>query len=745
MPKNEEEMNRVIKNKIDDSINSVSRNTYMSPPEVSKSYEDLMKNMDNSVDKLISRSKNKTGNNMSQVYSRWHKTGDPLSTDLGDQIQDIFGNQELMDGLMSMYMENKYIKDFDDEINIICRYMPLLLEALEVKRDAVLSADVFNKEFMSINNISVDDEDEEGKLAADIKELERVYKIEEMIDTSYMNGSKYGEQFIYIISYKDAFNSLLQALQGDFNDTNINTAALIKEDVININESCVTIGDSIVSFKDKDEENNINIDDLSMNINLSNGGLTNLVLQNEGFRNYAKDNDHKEVINYISETYNFYDDNIAYKDKMNTNNYRFTPDGLYNNSNGDKEDINVLGCVVRRLKRESVIPIYIDDVCMGFYYVENTSDNIFDMIQNANDPMVSFTNKNGSFNMEDLHKEEMLKRMAELISSNINKKFINNNPDISNELYTILKYHYVHGDRYGNGTDIKITFIPPDNMIHFYFEKDPDTHRGISDLYKSLFPAKLYAALYITNGLGVLTRGQDKRAYYVRQHVDTNIAKLLMGTINQIRKSNFGVRDINNLNNLFNIVGRFNDYVIPESASGERPINFEIIPGQDIQDNQDLLDRLEGMAINPLGVPLELLDTRSGSIEFARQITTSNGKFARSVLKRQRTTKDFIGDLITRIYNYHFDTNVELECVLSPPSYLTISNTNELIANANDMTNSIIEIDVPSDQQNEEWVSHYKRELMKFYLSSYIDWDEMGQMKRRAKLEAEANKKDNDY
>ena len=744
MPRREEEINRVIKNKIDNSINSISRNTYMSPPEVSKSYEDLMKNMDISVDKLIARSKNKTGNNISQVYSRWHKSGDPLSTNIGDQIQDIFGNQEMMDGLMSMYMENKYIKEFDKEIDIICGYMPLLLEALEVKRDAVLSADVFNKEFMSINNISIDDEEEEGRLAADVKELERVYKIEEMVDIAYMNASKYGEQFIYIIGYNDAFNSLLRALDGDFNDTNINTSALIKEDVISISESCIIIGDSTTSFKSKDS--NINIDDLSMNITLSNEIMPEIVMQNEGFREYAKNNDNKSVINYINETYNFYNSDIAYKDKMDYNKYIFTPDGLYNNSdNQDSEDINVLGCVVRRLKRENVIPIYIDDVCMGFYYVENTAGDIFDRVQNINDPMYNISNKSGSFAIEDVQKEEMLKRMAEVISDNINKKFINNNPDISNELYTILKYHYVYGDRHGNGTDLKITFIPPEHMIHFYFKKDPNTHRGISDLYKSLFPAKLYAALYITNGLGILTRGQDKRAYYVRQHVDTNIAKLLMGTINQIRKSNFGVRDINNLNNLFNIIGRFNDYVIPESASGERPINFEIIPGQDIQDNQDLLDRLEGMAINPLGVPLELLDTRSGSVEFARQITTSNGKFARNVLKRQKVTKDFIGELVTRIYNHHFGANVELECILSPPSHLTISNTNELIANANEMTNSIIEIDVPQDQQDEEWVSYYKRELMKFYLSSYIDWDEMSQMKRRAKLEAEVNKKNENF
>ena len=48
MPKRED-MNREIKNKIDDSINTMSRTTYNSSPDVTKAYEDLTKSMDSSV------------------------------------------------------------------------------------------------------------------------------------------------------------------------------------------------------------------------------------------------------------------------------------------------------------------------------------------------------------------------------------------------------------------------------------------------------------------------------------------------------------------------------------------------------------------------------------------------------------------------------------------------------------------------------------------------------------------------
>ena len=92
-----------------------------------------------------------------------------------------------------------------------------------------------------------------------------------------------------------------------------------------------------------------------------------------------------------------------------------------------------------------------------------------------------------------------------------------------------------------NGKKIKISFLPESDVFHIAWKKDPITHRGISDLNKSLLPAKLFACLYITNTIGILTRGNDKRVYYVKQSVDTNISKTMLNVISQIKQSNFGL------------------------------------------------------------------------------------------------------------------------------------------------------------------------------------------------------------
>ena len=93
--------------------------------------------------------------------------------------------------------------------------------------------------------------------------------------------------------------------------------------------------------------------------------------------------------------------------------------------------------------------------------------------------------------------------------------------------------------------------------------------------------------------------------YYVKQSVEQNIAKTMLKTINEIKKSNFGVRQVENINNVLNITGRFNDYIIPRSADGTSPIEFEVMQGQQIEIKTELLNLLEESAINITGVPIE--------------------------------------------------------------------------------------------------------------------------------------------
>lgn len=707
MPKNDNKKSgniSLLADNVRKLLSGVYRNTYYSNDSNKKIFDNISKDIDNSINDIINKNIDVNGMNMSRVYTRINKEISKDNKDLHDSIDQVFNDQKMMDSLLSTYMENKYTKDLDLEIDTICKYVPKLEDALDVKKDATLSSDIFTKDFLNIMNIT--DTDNTEQFSSDMEELKNIYKLSNIIETSYENASKYGEQFIYILPYNKAFNDLLK----NSNDYNNSDKIIVSESGIKMN------GDTIDSEINTNFEGSIEVEFNTSHIPIS-------II-----------NEEKAINKKVSP--------IIDSDKLEFPDEDYTPDGITNNKKKNQSSIDVNGCIIRQLKRENVIPMYIDEVCLGYYYVESEYDNMFEYVESLHDPLNSLKKGTLDMNKENNNRDLMLRNISSKLSKYIDEKFINNNQDIKKEIYLILK----HNDSVnkGNANKFKVTFIPPDNMIHFAFKKDPRTHRGISDLARSLFPAKLYACLYISNTIGILTRSQDKRAYFVKQYVDTNISQLLINTINQIKKSNFGMREINNLNNMLNITGRYNDYVIPVSQSGERPIDFEIISGQDIDTKPDLMDSLETMAINPIGVPIELIDN-SRSIDFARQLTTSNIKFARHILNRQAITQEFINQLVTKVHNYHYNKNDMLECILPPPSYLTISNTTELMRNAKDLVDGISELEVSDMDRDEPWVIKFKGNLMRHYLSSYINWGTISKYKKSAKIEAARElKKDDD-
>ena len=277
-------------------------------------------------------------------------------------------------------------------------------------------------------------------------------------------------------------------------------------------------------------------------------------------------------------------------------------------------------------------------------------------------------------------REELLRAISNELAKKIDVKFIDKNQDLKKEIYYILKYNdEFNANLAGGSNSVRVSYIPPDDIRHFYFELDPDTGRGISDLNLSLIPAKLWVAITICNCLGIMTRGNDKRVYYVRQSVESNVAKTMLKTINEIKKANFGIRQIDSINSILNITGRFNDYIIPRGADGNSPIDMEVLPGQQIEIKTDLLSILEESAINQL-VPLDLIQQRSGP-DYAIQFTMSSSKFLRFVYDRQSDFARQASQLITDIYDYEYSTKDRISLRLPPPLFINMTNTNQLLDN----------------------------------------------------------------
>lgn len=737
---------RKMSKNIQSNIDNLYTSTFFNDPKGNKDLDALSSSINSSIDKIISNNISSTGiPNISKLYSRVYSSS--KNKNLMGSMEDLFNDDGLMSNVMESYMKNKYLKDFDNEIDTVCKYMPKLEEALNAKKDNVLSADQFTKDFINITN---DTNTSDLEIFSDrISDLKENYDLLNFFDTVYDRAAKYGEAFVYAVPYKKAMAKLLANKGNTMVNSQVNTeqGMIITEGAQPfVMEGCQDAINEI--YGDRKENLNINIE-----LNMSNV-IDSAVRSYQLAENRLKSINESAVNaldtdNGIGNSNKFtktIDDELSFEkmvdDKKNGLSDDTAAEGLVNSSRKIERKLKVPGCVLKMLDRSHVVPIYIEDICLGYYYFEFAEyDDSFTMTSSSvSDPLASLKMNNVNTTNETDYSErnQMLRYVSGQISQFIDTRFINSNQDLRKEIYMMLK----HSDIFNTPSNDKfrVTFIPPEDMIHVYFKMDPHTHRGISDLEKALFPAKIYSTLYISNAIATMTRGVDRRVYYVKQTVDTNIASLLLNTINQIKKSNFGIRQVENINHVLNIIGKFNDFVIPKSASNESPVDFEIMPGQDIRPPSELMEILENMAINSTDIPVELINSLQ-SVDYASRLTMSNSKFLKAVYNRQGKFQKFMSRIISIIYNSEYNTQSRLSVTLPPPMFLNLNNTNQLISNTKEYVNSIWEEDT-SDVEDETVKNIYKRKLLQYHLGSYINVAKHQELFKEAEQEAKAKQKE---
>lgn len=733
------------------------KSTYYSDISNKHQLQNIKDSINSSIKDIMNSSADNIGEpNISKLYERMLMKSQTDPNTLSE-FERIFGDNEFVNNLSNSYMDNRWVKVLDDEIDEVLRYMPKLNEALMTIKDNVLSADSFSKDFLNLES------DNPTKTSADqfarnIEDMKKRYKLLKLTSDIYEEASKYGEVFIYCVPYKKAIQRLLDR-------KNILRNIAVKT---NYNENCINIeGNEFDNIK-IDANNYFKFDEskdnFNYNIQIENGVISSIVQNEEAARKkYYSVKEQSLSEQYLHEVNTGINSDKVYDYDNSFNNdieigakvpvhHNFdhtlgdhlelpedndvTNDGLINKSKYNNiKDMN--GCIIKKLKRERVTPIIMNEICLGYYYFEfDEQMELFD--ERYTTGMVNTITglrSNGRSEAFDSmqRREELLRSIASNLADKIDAKFVDNNQDLKKEIYYILKYNDSFNAAAGSTNNIRVTYIPPEDIHHIYFNLDEDTGRGVSDLNLSLIPAKLWVAIYITNCLAIMTRGNDKRVYYVRQSVESNISKTLLKTINEIKKSNFGIRQIENINSVLNITGRFNDYIIPRGPDGQSPIEFEVMQGQNIEIKTELLNLLEESAINVTGVPIEIINSRQ-SPDYAMQLTMSNSKFLRFVYSRQSDFQEQIANLYTRIYDIEYTANDRIKVILPPPLFITITNTNQLIVNTKDYCDNITNI-VMGDEQNENVKLKFSKLLQIYHLGSYMNMDVINKFINEAKQE----------
>ena len=122
-------------------------------------------------------------------------------------------------------------------------------------------------------------------------------------------------------------------------------------------------------------------------------------------------------------------------------------------------------------------------------------------------------------------------------------------------------------------------------------------------------------------------------------------------------------------------------------------------------------------------------------MDYAVQYTMTNSKFLRKVYHRQGQYQRFLSTIITKIYNYEYNENVQLEVQLPPPIFLNISNTAQIMTNTSDLANGVVEYRM-ANEQDENVRNIFGRKVKEYYIGSYLDSAVLDKLELESRQEA---------
>ena len=735
MADNKKLSTRGINKKIDNlntTVDNLYNTVYSTRVDNQNDLDRITDDIDNNLNDLLSSVNDQNISNISNLIIRLQKKNGSTVEGLSKELESLVSDKNIID---TVNLENvqKYIQAENYQYDLILKYVPKLKEALEIMKDNVLSSDNYTKDFINVMGNKTNDQ-ETNIFNSRSKNLLEKYDIQELFEDMYMKTAKYGEYFLYQVPYKTA----LKRLMDRRNAPNVMESATTQKTIFESASFARTTNTDNIGLS-SEFTNEISKLDGKVILKMDPYGIIpEAVKEVQVAMEKRKQYDRTSLTEAFNESMlaEARDDNnihrglgaLTYDTTLAMSNDG-TLGGTSYDLDNSQEIKDMVGCVVYEIPRENVIPLYIGNYCVGYYYFAIVNDYINRQVTMGNQYNSLTSSSEVKATELDKQTDMLISYIASQLSTAIDTKFINNNIDLKDEIYAILRYNDEFNATLGVNT-INVSFIPASDIHHFYFKLDEKTHRGISDLQDSVVPAMLYTLLYLTDIINKVSRSQDKRIYYVKQNVETNVARTMLNVINQLKKGNMGMRQLENMNTIFNVIGKYNDFIIPRSSSGESPIDFEVMQGQNTDTPTELMDRMEESAVNRTDVPYEFVQSVN-QVDYATRFTMSNSKFLRKVFKRQMRCQKHFTEIFKKLYNFEYNENeTAMEIRLPAPTYMTMTNSQTLIDNTKNFANAIAEIELADkDDLKPEFI----KLLMHNYLGTYLDYDMIAETIEQAK------------
>lgn len=694
--------------------------------------------LSNELTGIIGKEGNDITSFLSQVVSADNKyrAGEDI---LNNQFNDLTGNEySSMQSFIYDAYRNRLLQQSD--LHEVSSQLIELSEAIMITRDAIISADTVEGRLnRSITFENIDD-DEIDNYNSIVENMENKFQLLEKIKNFIIPKTlEYGEYYVYIVPYSELFNKFQQQKTRNVTNTGIlrrfNESTVLEGFNDTKKENKLTELDMFLEdcynkyhirengkYSDKkSSDNRINKDEFKSDLK---NIMENIIISTDDIPIPFLE-EGLESIEYINNQHNnvVTEDNTLFKKVIKNNK---TDGGVKISKKGEFDDIG--DCYVKMIEPTKIIPIKIMNTILGYYYVQ---DEDITPLSGAVSSSLYFSRFN-----EHSRQQTIIDSLAERVVQQFNKPFLKNNLKFKEAIVDCFNYYNLNENR------VKMQFIPAEYIVRFKIDEDIDGN-GTSMIKKSLFYAKLYLMILLFKIMSIIMYSNDQKINYIKQSgLDKNLANRVQEIARLQQSRQINISDLFSYTTLINKVGNGNAVYMPTGRSGERPIETEILSGQDVQLNNDLLEMLKNAYITGTGVPAAILNYLNEA-DYAKTVEQNNSKFNARVINYQLDFNPSITDMYKRIMKW--STNIGEEKIsnfnftLTQPRSATANAKAELISQFNTMTEFLTGLLYPDPGQaeNPDSLNAEIREFKKLYAREQlpmINFDDIEEMINKAAL-----------
>lgn len=722
------------------AIGDLETNVYGSTNNVEGDLVNTKSLVNDTVSALIQQDSESSNGDIIGTLDRYYSGQGEKSKETFKQIKDSLTNMESANDIYKFYSELNGTISKNEDLNIIVNLIPQLGDAIGTIVDTILSPDDFTKQVVLNLSSAGETMKEDDKFNKETREILKAYKYNKEIKQTLLKTVIQGKHYVSVIPYSRAFQDIIE-------DKNLKMERL-KMKGFSESVKLMTLSES---YKPKDENDSVlslldeaftqDVNEMYNNTNAK--AISESLIETADSIIYGEGLDSIIDKESLSEALKGGGSQIKGKnmttisDKLNVNG-KVTTDGFTSTEGNDLKPVdtsNLKGCIIKQLDIRKIIPLEVEDICLGYYYIE--SDESQQALRKSFNPQqwAQQIKKKANESTVANTVERAYDNLARLILHRLDKKFLEKNANIKDEVYGILRYHQVLHNR----NAVKVTYLRPDEVHKF------EIADGKSVLDNVLFFAKLYLGLFLSNIMMRISRSNDIRAYYVNTGMTADVSSAVNHAINEVKKDSRSLMHMNHVPRLIATTTKFTDMFIPTDKDGKKPIEFDIIQGQDIQVKDELLEMLEEIIVSGTGVPSVLLNA-SNEVDFAKTLTTMSTKYLRRVLGWQLDLNDANTGFIQAILRSELeDRDKEINALsasFQSPTNLILQNALDEINNARDLANTISAALVGDNAQGEDaqrLMDIVNLEIMQMYTPS-VPWAQFKEILANAKIQLQGEK-----